>query len=388
TWEIKELKIKANAATKQKQFKKATKQKQFEEATKQKQFEEEEATKRKQIEEVEATKRLKIVCEQWSSLTNINSEEFSCSHDFYNFCVKKNIREFDVNYLLIDNEHFNNNVQLCIENYLNNVLQLLKKPERQCQELFNRFIMELLLIFNDCTQLKLMNVSKYNLKEKYYDFKFMFKNIKININEDDKCLDDFIVYVGELKTFNIRIKDKSANGQTLQYLQRLLDIQGRKKIYGFLTNITHIRFFYVEKDPIFGVYNYFKSRTLKMLDYSFKEIRKTNMKTTTINKQLRQIYLNKDTWIIFTKFVIMNIDFYQYTTLIENDINKLFNNKYDIIRKLDYGQQCVIKICKQTKYLSLYLNEIKIMKELNISNRFNLFFENIIDSSPTGNISF
>ncbi|CAF4573328.1 unnamed protein product [Rotaria sp. Silwood2] len=248
--------------------------------------------------------------------------------------------------------------------------------------------MELLLIFNDCTQLKLMNVSKYNLKEKYYDFKFMFKNIKININEDDKCLDDFIVYVGELKTFNIRIKDKSANGQTLQYLQRLLDIQGRKKIYGFLTNITHIRFFYVEKDPIFGVYNYFKSRTLKMLDYSFKEIRKTNMKTTTINKQLRQIYLNKDTWIIFTKFVIMNIDFYQYTTLIENDINKLFNNKYDIIRKLDYGQQCVIKICKQTKYLSLYLNEIKIMKELNISNRFNLFFENIIDSSPTGNISF
>ncbi|CAF5139368.1 unnamed protein product [Rotaria sp. Silwood1] len=132
------------------------------------------------------------------------------------------------------------------------------------------------------------------------------------------------------------------------------------------------------------------------------------MKTTTINKQLRQIDLNKDTWIIFTKFLIMNMDFYQYTTLIESDINKLFNNKYDIIRKLgsgltsnvylleknqnnnclDYGQQCVIKICKQTKYLSLYLYEIKIMKELNISNRFNLFFENIIDSSPTGNISF
>ncbi|CAF5139127.1 unnamed protein product [Rotaria sp. Silwood1] len=130
------------------------------------------------------------------------------------------------------------------------------------------------------------------------------------------------------------------------------------------------------------------------------------MKTTTINKQLRQIDLNKDTWIIFTKFLIMSIDFYQYTTLIESDINKLFNNKYDIIRKLgsgltsnvylleknqnnnclDYGQQCVIKICKQTKYLSLYLNEIKIMKELNISNRFNLFFENIIDSSPTEEI--
>ncbi|CAF3735428.1 unnamed protein product [Rotaria sp. Silwood1] len=127
-------------ATKQIQIEEeeATKQKQIEEATKQKQIEEEEATKRKQIEEVEATKRLKI----------------------------KNIREFDVNYLLIDNEHFNNNVQLCIENYLNNVLQFLKKPEKQCQELFNRFIMELLLIFNDCTQLKLMNVSKYNLKEK------------------------------------------------------------------------------------------------------------------------------------------------------------------------------------------------------------------------------
>ncbi|CAF1095999.1 unnamed protein product [Rotaria sp. Silwood1] len=126
-------------ATKQIQIEEeeATKQKQIEEATKQKQIEEEEATKRKQIEEVEATKRLKI----------------------------KNIREFDVNYLLIDNEHFNNNVQLCIENYLNNVLQFLKKPEKQCQELFNRFIMELLLIFNDCTQLKLMNVSKYNLKE-------------------------------------------------------------------------------------------------------------------------------------------------------------------------------------------------------------------------------
>ncbi|CAF3789756.1 unnamed protein product [Rotaria socialis] len=104
----------------------------------------------------------------------------------------------------------------------------------------------------------------------------------------------------------------------------------------------------------------------------------------------------------------MDMDFYQYTTLNLNYTGNLLNERYYIKRKLgrnptsnvyfleknpntiykDDEKHCVIKICTQTKYV-FYLNETKIiqdLRQLNISNKFYLFFEDIIYSSPTRNI--
>ncbi|CAM4818981.1 unnamed protein product [Rotaria magnacalcarata] len=156
-----------------------------------------------------------------------------------------------------------------------------------------------------------------------------------------------------------------------------------------------------EKKSLSDEYNYYESRTLKMFDYSPESIRTKDM-TMTTNQQSKRIYLHKNTWIIFTKLLIMDMDmgFYQYTTLNLNYIGNLLNERYYIKRKLgrnptsnvyfleknpnnidkDDEKHCAIKICTQTKYL-FYLNEIKIiqdLKQLNVSNKFHLFFEDII----------
>ncbi|CAF2142305.1 unnamed protein product, partial [Rotaria magnacalcarata] len=197
------------------------------------------------------------------------------------------------------------------------------------------------------------------------------------------------------------IETAAAKGQILQYLQILLELQDRKKSYGFLANKQYLKFFYVEKKSLSDEYNYYESRTLKMFDYSPESIRTKDM-TMTTNQQSKRIYLHKNTWIIFTKLLIMDMDmgFYQYTTLNLNYIGNLLNERYYIKRKLgrnptsnvyfleknpnnidkDDEKHCAIKICTQTKYL-FYLNEIKIiqdLKQLNVSNKFHLFFEDII----------
>jgi serine/threonine protein kinase len=105
----------------------------------------------------------------------------------------------------------------------------------------------------------------------------------------------------------------------------------------------------------------------------------------------------------------MNADFYQYTALTINPVDDLLGDTYEISRTLGNGvtsmvyslaktkdnyvnndlQNCVMKISKRSSFKELFINEINIMKQLQQSNnlnKFELFFENIIDSSPTGNI--
>ncbi|CAF3098862.1 unnamed protein product, partial [Rotaria sp. Silwood2] len=102
----------------------------------------------------------------------------------------------------------------------------------------------------------------------------------------------------------------------------------------------------------------------------------------------------------------MNTDFYEYETLYINPRDYLFANRYNIRKKLGNGatsmvyllvknednllindlHQCVIKICKDDESANLFIKEVKIIKklrQLNISNKFDLFFENILDSSRT-----
>ncbi|CAF3666299.1 unnamed protein product [Rotaria sp. Silwood1] len=96
-----------------------------------------------------------------------------------------------------------------------------------------------------------MNVSKCYLQRKYPDCTFIPKNITIDIPEEGKtCLQDFVICLGELKTSTTPIDNEEAKGQTLYYLKILLEVQDRKKAYGFLTNITHMSNFILYKNEL------------------------------------------------------------------------------------------------------------------------------------------
>ena len=117
----------------------------------------------------------------------------------------------------------------------------------------------------------------------------------------------------------------------------LLTKQARPKIYGFLLNIEYIQFYYVERRPNSVDYNYFESKSLPIYDYSSENLPiNNNQKTTTDQKPRKHIQYCENTWKIFTKFFIMQTDFYRYETLnIGPSDNQL--NKYSITERLGYG---------------------------------------------------
>ncbi|CAF1262123.1 unnamed protein product [Rotaria sp. Silwood1] len=103
----------------------------------------------------------------------------------------------------------------------------------------------------------------------------------------------------------------------------------------------------------------------------------------------------------------MNPDFYQYTILNINPDDDLYGDEFHIKQRLGIGVTSiayllvnqdddqpaatrisrVMKISKAASYERIFMNEIKILqqlKELTNSNNFNLFFSNIIKSSPEG----
>ncbi|CAF3506907.1 unnamed protein product [Rotaria socialis] len=127
------------AATKRKliEEKEATKRKLIEEkeATKRKLIEEKEATKRKRIHEQEKTKRkkLEIIKIHEDELrkpmersfekepsSSINTFALYSSYlDFYKNNVN-NINLFDINFMLQENNHFNESIENCIKDYMGN----------------------------------------------------------------------------------------------------------------------------------------------------------------------------------------------------------------------------------------------------------------------------
>ncbi|CAF3587383.1 unnamed protein product [Rotaria sp. Silwood1] len=202
--------------------------------------------------------------EQVPTSTRNSRRRYSSSSDFYKFEVEKNIRDFGINFLLQDDNHFSKAIEICIENYLNSITLSSMKTEKELQNIFNTFIKELLLILHDSTVLKYFNTTKDYLDGKCPDCAFMFKYVNMNIekNKKDVCLQDFIIYLGELKGPKVSIETAAAKGQILQYLQILLELQDRKKSYGLLANSKYLKFFYVEKKPSSDEYNYYESRTL------------------------------------------------------------------------------------------------------------------------------
>ncbi|CAF3871232.1 unnamed protein product [Rotaria magnacalcarata] len=295
---------------------------------------------------------------------------------------------------------------------MGNALSCVKKIENEYQNEFDQLMLKLLRILHERTSLLYLNTqNKKYLEGKSPDCTFIFNDINVNIKKEDNYLQDFVVIIGDVKEPTKSIDDTQARNEILTYLQLLLNKQRRNKIYGFLTNIKCIKFFYVQKNSNFCLYDYFESPTLNTFDYLFDVTPSMHILTTntTIIGQSKNISLNKETWIIFTKFLIMQKDFYEYTTLNISYIDILLPNRYSIEKKLGKGstsnvyllektesntciddpEHCVIKICRQNEYSLLYLNEMKMineLKRLNISNKFNLFFEDIIHLLPAENV--
>lgn len=235
--------------------------------------------------------------------------------------------------------------------------------------------------------------------------------ININIESQKEFLEDFVICIGNIKASNGYLTDKKEIGKILQYLKVLLDVQEREKIYGFLCNYTNIKFFYVYKQHLSNSYEYYESQELELFSsssYTSSSIRQTKRRRF---ENLTNLSINKKSWKIFSKFLTMNSNFYEYKRLMIDPYDDVFTNRYMIKKKLGNGftsmvyllektnsqhlnknlQFHVIKILKQSSYSEFFLREIEIGKQLkkcNSSKKFNLFFQDILYSLSSGKIYF
>ncbi|CAF1416814.1 unnamed protein product, partial [Rotaria magnacalcarata] len=139
---------------------------------KRKLIEEKEATKRKRIQEQEKTKRkkLEIIKIHEDELrkpmersfekepsSSINTFALYSSHlDFYKNNVN-NINLFDINFMLQENNHFNESMENCIKDYIGNTLSCAKKIENEYQNEFDQLMLKLLRILHERTSLLYLN---------------------------------------------------------------------------------------------------------------------------------------------------------------------------------------------------------------------------------------
>ncbi|CAF3962256.1 unnamed protein product, partial [Rotaria sp. Silwood1] len=213
-------------ATKRKRIEEeeATKRKQEEEITKRKQIEEQETTKRKALEimelnEEELRKRMKESFENESSENELSSTddsflEYSSDSDIDNDFINNNICLFDVNFLLEENDHFNESIENYIEDYIQNILSCTKKGENEYQNVFDELMLKLLCSFHGRTSLSYLNTRNKNyLKGKSPNCTFIFNDININIKNEYQCLQDFVVIIGNIKEPTESIDDIEAKSE-------------------------------------------------------------------------------------------------------------------------------------------------------------------------------
>ncbi|CAF5017820.1 unnamed protein product, partial [Rotaria sp. Silwood1] len=323
-----------------------------------------------------------------------------------NVFTSRDLQSFDINVVLNDNNSFNDNILNYIEYYSNQFSSYPKLNEEEIQKGFDQLIINLLNTFNSSTSLKYLNTSSYYLKDKFNPHcTFIYKNINIDINQEKSCLQDFVVCLGNLISPYVSLSVDSLVEDILQYLTMILAVQHRETIYGFISNYTHIKFFYVQKKSDSNSYEYFQSQELEMFNYLSETLSSIDISTTIENT--RKLSVNKDTWKIFINFLTMKIDFYQYTRFNIDSHDDLLGDRYMIIKELGIGltsmtylfkknennhsiedsQYYVMKILTQNKYSKCFLQEIEMtkkLKEFNDLNKFHLFFQDILYSLSSG----
>ncbi|CAF2070623.1 unnamed protein product [Rotaria magnacalcarata] len=376
-------------------------QKLIEETKRQREIEE---TKRQLQYEIEETKRKKLKVEFDSSSLKKSRKLLIDHADFYTIHVGNNLKRFDINDLLKDNDYFNDNTLTYIQDSLNNSACHGKTTENLIQAAFYILIVDLLNTFSNATSLKCLNTSSSGyLQDKFRpDCTFIYKNIHINIKTQKQILEDFVVLVGDLKAPDVRLTDRAAMGQILQYLKVLLDVQQRQKIYGFLCNFKHLKYFYVEKLSS-NSYEYFQSQELELF-ISMSDA--SSSSTGRSGKKIRStenLIINTDSWKILGKFLTMNYKFYEYRRLNIDPSDDFVSGQYMITKRLGNGLtstvyllekikrkssvktlSCyVIKILTNNSYAKYFSAEMKITKQLkkfNNSKKFNLYFQDIVYS--------
>ncbi|CAF4935735.1 unnamed protein product [Rotaria sp. Silwood1] len=308
---------------------------------------------------------------------------FTSYYNFYDIDVIDNLYSFDINKALQHNNYFNDNILNYIEHYSNQFSSYSKLNEKEIREEFDHLIFNLLNTLNNNTSLKYFNTSSsYYLEDKFNpDCTFIYKNINTKINKEDSFLQDFVVCI----------------------------VQRRQFIHGFLSNYTHIKFFRVYKNSDSNSYEYFQSQELEMFNYLSETLSPIDMSAITENK--RKLGVNKDTWKMFIEFLTMDFAYYHYEGLKIRPIDDLLGDRYMITKKLINGYKSmvylleknednhsaedsphsVMKILKTNRDSKYLLNEIKIakiLKRFNDSNKFHLFFQNIINRPSSSSKTF
>jgi len=352
----------------------------------------------------------------------VNSSRTNSS--FYNENVRKNMREFDITNILDNYNDVNEAMVDVIKENFNQFESVENIPEAKIQTTFNKLLIDLFSQFNDSTSLKYLDThTKRYLKGKAFDdtssgkspdCSFIYKNVNIDVQGEHESLQDFVVCIGELKasgTSNV-INGPDPVGPLCLYLTCILKVQKRGKVYGFLTDINNIRFYYAEQNENQSIV-YYQSKNFKMFNYLSKTT------TTTSSSSLSSVTrtgtiastrcYNDRTLKLFIKFLTMGTNFYGYTTLNINTKDYLYDDIFYIKMRsgtgatsfvyslenicnnqsANYPKYSIIKISKHEKYSDYFLNEVNILKKLKESNHskdFDLFFENVFDSSPTGKI--
>jgi hypothetical protein len=344
-----------------------------------------------------------------SSLTNSNYYKHNVENNIHGFGIPNILQNYnDVNEAMVDVIKENFNQFESVENI----------PEAKIQTTFNKLLSDLFSQLNSSTSLKYLDThgkhylkgkasddissskaSDYIVSGKSPDCSFIYKNVNIDVQGEHESLQDFVVCIGELKASGTSkgINGPDPIGQLMRYLACILKVQKRGKVYGFLTDINNIRFYYAEQNENQSIV-YYQSDNFEMFNYSSKT-------TTTSSTRC----YNEETLKLFIKFLTMEMNFYGYTTLNINTKDYLYDDIFYIKKRFGTGatsfvyllkktcnnqsanhpKYSIIKISKHEKYSDYFLNEVDILqklKESNSSKNFDLFFENVLNSSPTGKI--
>ncbi|CAM4743378.1 unnamed protein product [Rotaria magnacalcarata] len=358
-----------------------------------------EKIKRRQIREVAEKERKQLELEFASSIKR-SRNAFTFHDYFYDIDVLNDLQSFDINAALKDNNYFDDNILNYIEHYSNQFSSYPKLNEEEIQKGFDQLIVNLLNASNNSTSLKYLNTSSsYYLENKFNpNCTFIYKNINIDIDQEKPCLEDFVVCLGNLVSPHVSLSTDSRIEEILQCLTIILVLQHREKIYGFLSNYTHIKFFYVKKKSNSDSYEFCQSQELEMFTYLSETLSSIDMSTT---ENTRKLGVNEDTWKIITNFLTMDTDFYQYKRLNIDPNDNLLGDRYMITKKLGSGVSSIVyflkqnednlsvedspyhvmKILKQSEYSKCFRKEVIIAKRLkrfNDLNKFHLFFQDIL----------
>ncbi|CAF4571424.1 unnamed protein product [Rotaria sp. Silwood2] len=291
-----------------------------------------------QLQEINAQlaiERYKLELEFGSSSIKTSDILLWFHDDFYKYYVSGHLYSFNANDLFKNHNDLNDNILTHIQCYLDECSSNSQLNKIFIQQAFDKMMVKLLKEINPNTILKYLNTSYQDYLQKQFHpaCTFIYKNVNLNIKEQYHLLSDFVVFLGDLKTPNVSLTDTSAIGQVLQYLKVLLDVQKRRKIYGFLCNYKEIKFFYVENKDNKDCYKYYESEQLKMFSNLSETSFIDDMSRKTI-KHSRNLCINKDTWKVFITFLTMNFDFYEYTHLNIDPYDNLLCNEYMITKRL------------------------------------------------------